>query len=88
MPELSRFEGMIVRMFFADNAQHNKPHIHVVAGEFNAVVGLDGELLAGSLPQKKLTLLQAWLILRENELYSAWNNAVRNLPFGKITPIQ
>ena len=87
MPELCRFAGMIIRMFFSDQQQHHKPHIHVVYAEYKATVGLDGELLDGFLPQKKLTLLQAWVILRENELYSAWNNAVRNLPLEKIDPI-
>ena len=88
MPELCRFEGMIIKMFFFDNKQHHKPHIHVYYAENKATIGLDGELLEGALPQKKFTLLQAWLILREKELYSAWNNAVRNMPLGKIEPIK
>ena len=88
MPELSRFEGMIIKMFFSDDRQHYKPHIHVYCAEYEAIVGLDGELLAGSLPQKKFAILQAWLIMRENELYIAWNNAVKNIPFSKIEPIK
>ena len=87
MPEISRFDGLVVRMYFSDVGQHNKPHIHVYFGEFEAVVGLDGELLAGSLPHKKLTVVQAWIIMREQELYVAWNDAVRNKPIGKIKPI-
>ena len=88
MPELCRFEGMIIRMLFGDTGQHNKPHVHVFYAEHNASVGIDGELLAGSLPLKQLRLLQAWFILREEELYSAWNKAVRNEPFGKIEPLR
>ena len=88
MPELSRFEGMVIKMIFSDNNQHNKPHVHIYCGEHEAAVGIDGEMLAGSLPNKKYTILQGWLALRENELYSAWNNAVRNIPFGKIEPIK
>jgi len=87
MPELCRFEGMIIRMLYKDDTQHHKPHIHVVCSEYRASVGLDGELLAGSLPVKKLALLQAWLILREDQLYAAWNNAVREVPFSKIDPL-
>ena len=87
MPELCRFAGLIIKMFFSDESQHHKPHIHVTYAEYEVVVGLDGEVLEGTLPKKKLTLLQAWIILREDELYSAWNNAVRELPFGKIDPI-
>lgn len=50
MPELSRFAGIIIKMLFNDTAQHNKPHVHVYYGEYQASVGIDGELLAGSLP--------------------------------------
>ncbi len=88
MPELCRFEGMIIKLIFGDNVQHNKPHIHVYFAEFEASVGIDGELLSGSLPVKKLTILQAWMILHEDELYKAWNKAVRNEPFGKIEPLR
>ena len=88
MPELCRFEGMIIRMLYKDDVQHHKPHIHVVCAEHEASMGLDGELLAGSLPVKKLALLQTWLILREDQLYAAWNNAVREIPFGKIDPLR
>lgn len=88
MPELSRFYGMIIKMLFLDNIQHNKPHIHVYYGEHEASVGIDGELLAGSLPVKQLKLLNAWLIIHEDELYTAWNNAVRGIPFEKIDPLR
>ena len=87
MPEISRFAGMIIRMFFNDIGRHNKPHVHVFFDDYNAVIGLDGELLAGNIPHKKMTIVQAWILLREDELYTAWNNAVRNMPFEKVKPI-
>ena len=61
MPELSRFEGMVIKMLFNDTVQHNKPHVHVTYGEYKASVGIDGELLAGSLPQKQFRMLVGWL---------------------------
>lgn len=88
MPELSRFYNIIIRMLFSDNGQHNKPHIHVYYNEYEASIGLDGELLAGSIPVSQLKLVQAWIILHEDELYSAWNKAVRNIPFDKIEPLK
>lgn len=88
MPELSRFFGMVIRMRFEDNSRHNKPHVHVEYGDYNATIGLDGELLAGSLPAKNLTVMQAWIALREEQLYMAWNNAVRSLPFDKVEPLK
>jgi len=88
MPELSRFEGMVIKMLFNDNARHNKPHIHVIYGEFKASVAIDGELLAGSLPVKQLKMLVGWLALNEDAAYRAWNQAVRGEHFQKIKPLQ
>lgn len=42
----------------------------------DASVGIDGELLAGSIPVKQLKLIQAWLVLYEDERYAAWNKPV------------
>ena len=88
MPELCRFYNIIIKMIYKDNAQHNKPHFHVIYAEYEAAVGIDGELLAGSLPLKQLKLVQAWAVIHENELYAAWNKAVNGVPFGKIDPLQ
>ncbi len=87
MPEISRFQGMIIKLIFLDNDKHHKPHIHVYYGEYEASIGIDGEMLSGSLPVKKYKLLQAWMILHEDELYKAWNNAVRGIPFDNIKPL-
>lgn len=52
MPELCRFYSIIIKMIYMDEGQHHKPHFHVFYGEYRASVGVDGELLAGSLPVK------------------------------------
>jgi len=88
MPELSRFYGIVIKMLFSDTAQHNKPHVHVYYNEFSASIGIDGELLGGSLPVKQLRLVLAWLTIHEDELYKTWNKAVRSEPFGKIEPLK
>jgi hypothetical protein len=75
-------------MIFSDVGQHHKPHFHVYYAEYTAAVAVDGELLAGSLPLKQLKLVQAWAAIHEDELYKAWNNAVRNEPFDKIEPLR
>ena len=88
MPELCRFNGITIRMLFKDTTQHNKPHVHVTWAEYEASIGLDGELLSGSMPSKQFKLIQAWLILHEEELYAAWNKAVQSQPFDKIEPLR
>ena len=42
MPELSRFGGMVIYMLFCDTEQHNKPHVHVYYGEYEAAIAIDG----------------------------------------------
>ena len=88
MPELCRFNGICITMLFKDITQHNKPHIHVNYAEFDATFGIDGELLGGSMPSKQFKLIQAWLILHEEELYAAWNKAVQGESFNKIEPLR
>lgn len=87
MPELCRLKGIIILMYFKDNTRHNKPHIHAIYGEYEATVGLDGELLAGRFPKKQFKILVGWILFHEDELYRAWNLAVRGEAFDKIKPL-
>lgn len=87
MPELSRFAGIIIKMIYRDNKQHNKPHIHAYYGEYEASIGIDGELLGGSLPAKQYKIVVGWLALHEEEAYAAWNKAICGEPFDKIKPL-
>ena len=88
MPELSRFHSIIIKMLYKDIQHHNKPHFHVIFDDYKASVGIDGEILAGSLPIKQLKLVQAWAVLHEEELYAAWNNAVQGETPQKIKPLE
>ena len=74
-------------MLYEVGAKHNKPHIHVEYGEYEASVGVDGEVLAGVLPEKQYKIVAAWLALHEDELYEACNNAVQMKPMSKIMPL-
>ena len=88
MPEISRFCNMVISMRYSDNEQHNKPHVHVASAEHRASISLEGELLAGWLPRKQLHIVRGWIALHEDELYEAWNKAIRDIPIGKIAPLQ
>ena len=87
MPELSRFQGMIIYLLFRDNKEHNKPHVHVYYGEYKAAIGIDGELLEGKLPARQMKIVVVWLALHEEEAYAAWNLAVAGEHFNKIAPM-
>ena len=67
--------------------KHNKPYVHVEYGDYEASVGIDGEVLAGVLPEKQYRLVAAWLTLHEDELYEAWNDAVQMKQLPKIRPL-
>ena len=84
MPELCRFAGIIIGIMFYDTGKHNKPHVHVQYGDYKAVFGIDGELLAGSLPRKQTKIVIGWLALHEEEAYAAWNKAVQGESFESI----
>ena len=88
MPELRRFYNIVIKMLYNDKSQHHKPHFHVYYAEYEASIGIDGELLAGSLPVKQLKLVQAWATIHEEELYQAWNLAIKGATFGRIAPLQ
>lgn len=80
--------GIIIKMLYNDNSQHNKPHIHAYYCEYEASIGIDGELLAGSIPVKQLRMVQGWLAIHEEEAYAAWNKAVKGEQFDKIAPLR
>lgn len=88
MPEISRFYGLVIKMIFNDNDKHHKPHVHVYYGEYEASVGLDGEVLEGKIPLKQYRMLAGWMAIHEEELYEAWNLAVRNMQFNRIEPLK
>ena len=53
MPIISQFYGIIVKMFFNDNLQHNLPHIHVEYAGHKSVFDFDSNMLSGDLPIKQ-----------------------------------
>jgi hypothetical protein len=73
VPEISRFFGIIVRMYVETGVQHHTPHFHAYYEEAAAVFGLDPiELLAGALPRRQLRLVEAWAELHQQELVTDW----------------
>jgi hypothetical protein len=87
MPEISRFLGIIIKMFFDD---HNPPHFHVEYNEYKAIIEIrTAELTEGYLPSKQLKLVQAWAILHEEELLQNFENLGKDIKsWSKIEPLQ
>jgi TorA maturation chaperone TorD len=73
MPELSRFFGIIIRMYWEANAPHHRPHFHAYYQDDVAVYSIDPvELIAGSLPRRQQRLVEAWAELHQQELTDDW----------------
>ena len=89
MAILSIFYGLIISMFYGDNKQHKLPHIHVEYQDEEAVFSIpEGELIAGSLPPKKIKLVQAWIIMHEEDLMANWKLATSSQNVYKIDPLK
>ena len=68
MPVISRFYGMIIKMFFLAS-EHNPPHIHVIYGEYVGVIDIrTTEMIQGDLPNKALKIVQEWTQIHQEEL--------------------
>ncbi len=86
MPEISRFLGMIITMYYND---HAPPHFHVRYGEQRAKIDLEsGELLDGRLPRRALELVREWRVINEQELRQNWQRALAREPLNKIEPLE
>ena len=89
MPVISMFYGIIVHLYYADNRRHRKPHIHVSYQGMEVVLSLpDGDVLEGSLPAKKMKLVQAWLEIHCDELMADWELAINGEKPYKIEPLR
>ena len=88
MPTLSSFYGIIIRMHRELGARHNVPHIHCIYGEYEAVIGFDGRVIEGVLPEKKLKLVVAWVSLHEDELAANWRLLNDGDEYFKIEPLR
>jgi len=85
MPELSRFFGIIIRMYFSD---HEPAHFHAVYGEHEALIEINTLLvLRGSLPRRALALVLEWAAQHRDELHSDWLRACAGEVLTPIEPL-
>jgi len=86
LPEVSRFYGVVIRMFFRE---HGPPHFHAEYSGQQAVVGIDSlTVLRGRLPPRALGIVKEWASLHQTELRAAWDRARRQEAPGKIDPLE
>jgi len=89
MPELSRFYGIVIRMFLESGGQHNRAHFHAYYQDQSAVFAVDTvECLGGSLPTAQRRLVEAWAEIHRSELQHDWELLQSGRPPLKIDPLR
>ena len=84
MPVLSRFYGIIIRMYFLQS-EHNPPHIHAIYNEDVAAIDfMTGEVIEGFLPQKAMNMVQEWIAIHRQDLKTIWDTQ----EFRKLPPLE
>ncbi|RLB92060.1 MAG: DUF4160 domain-containing protein [Deltaproteobacteria bacterium] len=86
MPEISRFYGIIVAMFFDD---HNPPHFHARYGGEKIVIEIESlRVLEGLIAPRALGLLIEWASQHKTHLLKNWELAKNNQTPNKIEPLK
>ena len=89
MPEISRFFGIIIRIFTETGTKHHTPHIHVYYQEHKAVYSIIPiECLVGQLPRRQHRFVVRWMQFHQQELLINWKLAIDGEPVNKITPLE
>ena len=81
MPEVSRFYGIIIKMFFKPK-EHEPSHLHALYGEHVGIFDLETmQMTEGDLPRKAQSLIVEWMEQHQDELLDMWKNQqIHKLP--------
>jgi phosphomannomutase len=86
MPEISRFFGVIIKMFFDD---HQPPHFHAEYGSTEALIDIENlSVFAGHLPPRVIGFVIEWASIHQHELMDDWNRAQSQNALKKISPLE
>jgi hypothetical protein len=86
VPRISFFFGITIAMFWNER-DHPIPHFHAEYAGSDASIDLDGNTLAGSLPNRQLQLVRDWTQLHREELLANWERARRGEQLERIEPL-
>lgn len=85
MPEISRFLGIVIGMFYSE---HGVPHFHAVYGEHEASIEIENGAVHGALPPRALRLVLEWGKLHRADLLENWQLARQGEPLKPIPPLE
>lgn len=85
MPEISRFYGIVVKMYFRD---HPPPHFHAEYAGGEMIVDIQSvSVIAGTLPTRATRMVLEWTTQHQAELVELWKLASNMQPIGRIDPL-
>ena len=85
MPELSRFLGIVITIFYRD---HAPPHFHAFYGDYEIEVSIADGVVMGKFPKRALRHVLEWYELHKDELLEDWTLAAQRRPLKKIAPLE
>jgi hypothetical protein len=86
MPEISRFFGIIIRMYFDE---HPPPHFHAIYGKHEMQVRINPiGVLRGQLPRRAESMVIEWAALHQQELIQNWERLRNDQTVEKIEPLE
>jgi len=85
MPEISRFFGIIISLYWRD---HNPPHIHVTYQNYECTISVIDRIVEGHVPAKVIAKVSEWLDLHEAEILTLWEKAQRGEKLYKVEPLK
>ena len=85
MPELARFLGIVIGMFYRE---HGVPHSRAVYGEHEISVEIETRRIHGTCPPRALNLVLEWTDLHETKLIDNWQLAKQGAALKRIAPLE
>lgn len=85
MPEISRFLGIVIAMFYNE---HGVPHFHAVYGEHEISVEIESLVIYGTFPPRAQRLVLEWAALHKAELLENWQKARAGQPLSPVAPLE
>ncbi len=85
MPEISRFLGIVIKMYYRD---HAPPHFHAEYGDYEIVVQIESGIIDGRFPKRALRLVLEWCEAYKEELLGDWAFAREGKPLRAVAPLE
>ena len=85
MPEICRFLGIVITMYYRD---HGPPHFHAIYGDYAVTISIREESVTGKFPTRALKLVLEWCELHKEELLENWELAQQRRALKSIAPLE